>query len=847
MSRSSSRRARRPPRRSLWLVEILDAIELRAGLLWGTAAIVGAAGAVMAWRFPTLVPPLPLVGASIAFAGILLGLAITIIADTVDPVIRGPRHVRGTGVELVAVLPTDAHPEAAGDLVTAILDAHEGDSALKIGVAAAGTGVFGVGPWIDALAYGLADRGASVLAVDLVSGSTAKDGLAEVISGERRVAEVARIAEGGLRLARLGPGRDTKAAVNGLPRLASKLPSDLDVLLVAMPPASTREAVGATKSFDHVLIVAERDRTTVVELMSSIDAVDRVRGTPQTLLLDSPTARALGIEVQPPVDGDGARARSRRRAESTSDTDAFIERSPSGRILDQPIPRSDDSFQPDDERFGRRPDGSEDRPRGGSQPGGDLHASGGWDTAKFATQRQDLPPRAGPSASPRTAPGLLPDDLRRSFEDQSFGEGSHSRDAGGPTGRSGASDQPDATVAMPRPSDSPRSDAGRSDARGSDPGHTTTGGSSSGASGGSAGPAGAARVPGGPPFAGPPASGPPVVGGRPDLAPGGVLRGVSGAVSTQESPGTGTTRPDPSDASARATQATAANRPAATRGIARPGDGQSGPSTASDRSSLRAELRDLASTRDEPVRDEHAGDDLARGGRRASGQPEGGGLAGPRPSADADLSATPETSPGPTSHGHQDSTGPLARTGGAETAREGTAERPDLDDWIVEADEHESRTVEPRDVDVILGAGAAEATTSVPAPITPAPDTPTPAPDTPTPAPDTPAPAPDSPTSAPDAPAPASAGGLAGDGPVPADPSGQAPRQHAAAGDQAFESRAATGPRPLDEARSPRSDGLQEPQPEPADAEDADDEDDLLRTTAQLAILMDDIDHRDNG
>jgi hypothetical protein len=71
------------------------------------------------------------------------------------------------------------------------------------------------------------------------------------------------------------------------------LPSDVDVLLVALPQIVTRSAVNASRVLDQVLLVAEANLTSRVELMASLDAL-RVAGcAPQVVLVDGGTYCAL--------------------------------------------------------------------------------------------------------------------------------------------------------------------------------------------------------------------------------------------------------------------------------------------------------------------------------------------------------------------------------------------------------------------------------------------------------------------------------------------------------------------------------------------------------------------------
>ncbi|MEX0869652.1 MAG: hypothetical protein WD011_08260, partial [Nitriliruptoraceae bacterium] len=228
---------------------------------------------------------------------LVAGVVAMLIADSLDSVIRGPRHVRAAAGELVAVLPRDAAADAGRDLADAILDTRVDDAVIKVGLSAVSTGAFAVGPWVDALGVSLAGRGASVLVLDLASGTLERDGAAEVAAGRRRFSDVAEI-DRDLRLARLGPGRDPERALWGLPKLVSRLPADLDVLVVALPPAASRLAIEAMTVLDHALLVAERDRTTRVELLTALTAVARVREPAQVVLLDDPTADRLGLTAE---------------------------------------------------------------------------------------------------------------------------------------------------------------------------------------------------------------------------------------------------------------------------------------------------------------------------------------------------------------------------------------------------------------------------------------------------------------------------------------------------------------------------------------------------------------------
>jgi hypothetical protein len=306
MSSSTASSRSRPSRPPLWLVEGLDIVQHRRRLLLAVVAVVVALGVLLAVVAPGIVPPVPVVGAAVGLAAVLLGLAAILAADTADLTVRGPRHVGAAGGELVAVLPHDPDPSAAARLADAVSEAKEEGEPLLLGLAASGSDTRRTSGWTDALARALSDSGLRVLRIDLASGDGEGPGLVEVVRGELKLAQAVEF-EAGLRLTRLGPGGDRAGALEALAELTTRLPPDLDVLLAALPTAATRQVVQAVACLDHVLIVAERDRTSRVELIAGLDALEAAGTHPQVVLLDEHTAARLG-EREPASDTTAAAA-----------------------------------------------------------------------------------------------------------------------------------------------------------------------------------------------------------------------------------------------------------------------------------------------------------------------------------------------------------------------------------------------------------------------------------------------------------------------------------------------------------------------------------------------------------
>jgi hypothetical protein len=276
----------------LWLIEGLDIVQRRRLLLLFVTAVVVVTGALFSFLLPDLVPPIPSVGAAVGFSGLLFGLAVAMAVDTGDLVIRGPRHVVSAGSEVVAILPSEPDPAAAGELASAVLDACRETHPLLLGIATGGRDWRRTLGWTDALADALVATGVSVLRVDLASGRSERPGLLETVRSGLKLSKAVDYVPG-VKLARMTAGRDHDAAFEALAGLRPRLPRDLDVLLVAMPTAASRQVVLAASALDHLLIVAERDRTSRVDLIVALDALESVGAVAQTVLLDTATSARL--------------------------------------------------------------------------------------------------------------------------------------------------------------------------------------------------------------------------------------------------------------------------------------------------------------------------------------------------------------------------------------------------------------------------------------------------------------------------------------------------------------------------------------------------------------------------
>jgi hypothetical protein len=310
MADTTERTAPRRTRAPQWLYEGVDLVQQRQRALLLTFGLIVVVAAVVTVAAPDVLPPRPLVGAAVAVAALLLALAVLIALDAASIKVRGPRHIRAAGGELVAVLPAEPSATGADDLARAIQDARPPGRTLLLGVAAATGDGKRVGRWAQVVARSLAEQGLSVLSLDLTADGGDHPGFLEVVRHGHKLSEVVDL-DPDVRLATLGPGRDTTEALRAFNEAGRWIPRDLDVLLVALPMAASRAVVRASLSLDQLLIVAERDRTSRVELIAGLDATEAVGTHSQVILIDDAYATYLGIgaveartEPEPPQDDE---------------------------------------------------------------------------------------------------------------------------------------------------------------------------------------------------------------------------------------------------------------------------------------------------------------------------------------------------------------------------------------------------------------------------------------------------------------------------------------------------------------------------------------------------------------
>ena len=278
-----------------WLNESVEVLTARRRIVVAAAVGFTLLGGIVALIAPSLLPPRPLVGAAVGLAAVLLATALGLAIDAADLVVRGQRHIAAAGGTVAARVARD--PEDVGPLMARVAQ-HARDGRIRVALTPASRSAGVPGARAAALAKALAQTGRKVLLTDLTRGGTPAAGLSDVLSGDKRLAEVVRFDQD-LYLARLAVGSDPERALAGFAVWVTDLPSDLEVLVAALPPLAEPGVLAAAAMADVVFVQVEVDRTERVDLIASLDAVDTTGLTAELVLVD-PTRTVPGREVVVP-------------------------------------------------------------------------------------------------------------------------------------------------------------------------------------------------------------------------------------------------------------------------------------------------------------------------------------------------------------------------------------------------------------------------------------------------------------------------------------------------------------------------------------------------------------------
>lgn len=282
----------------VWLSDLLEALHLRRRLAIAVAGGMAVLALVVSLVLPELLPSRGLVGALVGvFAG-LMAVLVAVVADASDDVIRGTRHVRGTG----AVIAAAGHDPIDQVTSWAQTQLAEGGQ-LRVALVPAGSGNGRAGTLADRLAVRLARHDLRVLVCDLTR-PTSAPGVAEVAAGQMALSQAASV-DDRLGLARLGAGRELGEALAGVPAVARRVGEDVDALVLALPGLDHPGSLPAAAVADRSLMLATVDQTNRVDVLAGLEALESAQTPAELVLLQLTEPSSVRWEAGPPR-GDAA-------------------------------------------------------------------------------------------------------------------------------------------------------------------------------------------------------------------------------------------------------------------------------------------------------------------------------------------------------------------------------------------------------------------------------------------------------------------------------------------------------------------------------------------------------------
>jgi len=283
-----------PPPRLVEFVTILESRRTVARLAAGGFVLLGV---LIALAAPSVVPRHPLVGAAVGIGAVLVGIAGVLATDANDLIIRGPQHVRAAGSRTSVSVPATPNPATIGRL--SMLVAGRVDTGARVvSIVPASKSVRDIPAWTDLIAAQLAGVGTHVVVVDLTGtwGDIDDLGVSDVARGRKRLSEAVTF-DPELTVARLGTGADPQAARESVVGFLSRVPKDVDLVLLAMPSLTMAGALTAVGATDAAIVLAEVDVTHRLALIGTLDAIDDVGVDADVVLLD----RSRNDETEAPA------------------------------------------------------------------------------------------------------------------------------------------------------------------------------------------------------------------------------------------------------------------------------------------------------------------------------------------------------------------------------------------------------------------------------------------------------------------------------------------------------------------------------------------------------------------
>lgn len=287
------------PSRSVerWVPELLEVLDERRVQVMRLALGFVVTAALLSKFRPSLLSPSVPVGLLVGVAATMLAAAAAFGLDAMDPVVGGPRHVRGTGASVLSH-GRDSHATAA-DLAAHLDRSILGTSTVRIALVAP--------PSTSALAAivgremadALAAMDHRVILADL-QGPSDTPGVADVVFGRVPLAQAVTF-EAGVTMASIGAGPDLAEAVRTHPTFLRNLPADIDVALALMASTTADAHEGVVEGIDHVFVVIEREVTRRPDLVQVLDGLEATGVQTHVVLVESARRTRSSAQVAPLV------------------------------------------------------------------------------------------------------------------------------------------------------------------------------------------------------------------------------------------------------------------------------------------------------------------------------------------------------------------------------------------------------------------------------------------------------------------------------------------------------------------------------------------------------------------
>jgi hypothetical protein len=262
--------------------ELVELLLLRERPVLVGVAAVAVPALVVTLIAPALVASTFVVGAIVGILGLGAGLAMALVVDGSDPVLRGPRHLRRGGVPVLGWLRTATVTGDSDVLDTVARRVQSTGRTRLLLVDADGDGGGDLQAIGRSLTEEAAGRGITSLLIDLrdLGGPS---GIADVHAGRLKLGEAAVIAKG-RPCAVIGAGGAPQAAAEAAIALIERPPSDLQ-LMVVVAAAEPEGGGGLHAAADRVVLVTAADTSLRADVQALADEIRAGGATVEALVV----------------------------------------------------------------------------------------------------------------------------------------------------------------------------------------------------------------------------------------------------------------------------------------------------------------------------------------------------------------------------------------------------------------------------------------------------------------------------------------------------------------------------------------------------------------------------------